>query len=91
MSQDHQFDSGIGKAIFKQFRRVKSDSILGLVARILETDEFVAVVNDDNQCVGVISHLDLLSFASSSKKGGTVSNGAAYNQHAKQTTLEKGN
>lgn len=78
VSQDYQFDSGIGKAIFKQFQRVKSDTILGLVARILETDEFVAVVNDDNQCVGVVTHLDLLNFASSSKKAGAIGNGAVH-------------
>lgn len=78
VSQDYQFDSQIRKAVFKQFQRVKTDAILGLVARILETDEFVAVVNEANQFVGVITHLDLLNFASSSKKAGLIGNGTVH-------------
>lgn len=77
VSQNHQFGSSIEKAVFKQFQRVKNDTILGLVARILETDEFVAVVDDANRCIGVITHLDLLSFAASDKKHAAGVNGTS--------------
>lgn len=79
VSQNHQFNGSIEKAVFKQFQRVRSDAILGLVARILETDEFVAVVDDVNRCIGVISHLDLLNFAASDKKHAASLNGSAIN------------
>lgn len=77
VSQNHQFNSGIEKAVFKQFRRVSSDTILGLVARILEIDEFVAVVDDADRCIGVITHLDLLTFAASDKKHAASVNGSS--------------
>lgn len=64
VSQNHQFNSGIEKVVFRQYRRVNPSTELGLVARILEIDDFVAVVNGSNHCIGVITHMDLLNFAS---------------------------
>lgn len=63
VSQNYQLSDSIGRAVFKQFRVVTKDTVLGLVSRILETDEFVAVVDEapDRQ-VSVITHLDLLDF-----------------------------
>lgn len=63
MSQNYQLSSPIAKVVFKQFRKVENNTVLGLASRILEMDEFVAVVDDANKCIGVISHLDLLNFA----------------------------
>lgn len=74
VSQNYQLADPISKAIFKQFRRVKNDTVLGLVSRILETDEFVAVVDEADRPVGVITHLQLLDFVANGTK---PSNGAA--------------
>lgn len=69
VSQNHQLSSGIEKVIFKQFQRVKASTILGLAGRILEIDDFVAVVDDSNHCIGVITHMDVLNYASHPKLG----------------------
>jgi len=63
VSQNYQLSSPIAKIVFKQIRKVTNETVLGLVSRILETDEFVAVVDNANKCIAVISHLDLLDFA----------------------------
>lgn len=62
VSQNYQLNIAIGKAAFTKFRRVKKDTILGLVSRILEIDEFVAIMDEADRCIGIISHLDLLHF-----------------------------
>lgn len=64
VSQNLQLDQPIEKALFKQFHKVTSDTVLGFVARILETDEFVAVVDSQYHCTAIITHLDLLHFIS---------------------------
>lgn len=76
VSQNYPLSDSIEKAIFKQFQRVKNDTVLGLVARILEVDEFVAVVDDANRCVGSITHSDLLQFIAKGTSANGVSNGA---------------
>lgn len=68
VSQNYNLNDPIDKAIFKQFRRVTEHTILGLVSRILETDEFVAVVNASGRSIGVITHMHLLEFISNGKK-----------------------
>lgn len=79
VSQNHQLSEPIAKAIFKQFQRVKEDAILGLVSRILETDDFVALVDESNRPVGVITHIQLLNFiANNSKAKTSVINGTAH-------------
>lgn len=65
VSQNCKFNQSIDKVIFKQFHSVKEETTLGFVARILETDEFVAVLDGANHCIGVITHLDLLHFIAS--------------------------
>lgn len=80
VSQNYKLSDPITKAIFKQFRRVKRDTVLGLVSRILETDEFVAVEDDSDRPIGVITHLELLNFVATDSTGKeavvkTVSNG----------------
>lgn len=88
VSQNYQLADPVNKAIFKQFRRVTKDTDLGLVSRILETDEFVAVVDEADQPVGVLTHLQLLNFIANEPKTTngvangttkTVSNGAHAN------------
>lgn len=73
VSQNYSLSAPVERAIFKQFQRVTKDAKLGLVSRILETDEFVAVVDDTNRCVSIVTHLDLLSFAAKDTK---ATNGA---------------
>lgn len=69
VSQNVKLHQSIKKVIFKQFRKVTETSSLGFVARVLETDEFVAIVGNGNYCTGVITHSDLLNFiAENSKK-----------------------
>lgn len=66
VSQNYQLDKSIENAMYQQFYRVKKDTALGLISRILETEEFVGVVDDSNHITGVINHLDLLNFISKS-------------------------
>lgn len=55
------------------FRRITKDTVLGLVSRILEIDEFVAVVDENDRLVSIITHFDLLSFvADDSKAANTI-------------------
>lgn len=78
VSQNYQLSDPITKVIFKQFQRVKKNTILGLVSRILETDDFVAVVDEANQPAGVITHIQLLNFiANNAKSTPNVANGTA--------------
>lgn len=74
VSQNYQLTEPIDKITFKQFRRVTADTDLGLVSRILEIDEFVAVVNGDGRYVGVITHMQLLDFISGATKSTHVKN-----------------
>lgn len=73
VSQNYHLGDSIEKALFKQFRRVSRDTVLGLVARILETDEFVVVVDDADRPLSTITHFDLLNFvANGSNDANTV-------------------
>lgn len=77
VSQNLNLSDPVEKVVFKQFQKVKNDTKLGLVARILETDEFVAAVDTSDHCVGFITHLDLLSFiAKGPTANGNVTNGS---------------
>lgn len=68
VSQNFKLTDPIDKALFKQFRRVTRDTVLGLVSRILEIDEFVAVVDDADRPVGIVTHLDWLTFVADDSK-----------------------
>lgn len=69
VSMNLQLSSPVETAIFKQFRKVNSDTLLGLVSRILEVDAF-AIVGETNE---VITRMDLLGFLA---KGKTATNGS---------------
>lgn len=71
MRQNVQLNDPIGKAIFKKFERVTENTVLGLVARILEIDEFVGVVDETDRLIGAITHIQLLDFIAS----GAIVNG----------------
>lgn len=62
VSQNYRLDDSIEHVIFHKFNSVKDDTNLGLVARILEIDDLVAVVDGENRLTGVINHLQLLEF-----------------------------
>lgn len=64
VSQNFQLDQPVEKALYKQFHKVTSDTDLGFVSRILETDEFIAVVDSQFHCTAIITHRDLLHFIS---------------------------
>lgn len=68
VSQNFNINDAVEKVVFKQFHKVKNNDKLGLVARILETDEFVAVVDASDHCIGSITHFDLLRFISKGSK-----------------------
>lgn len=59
--------STVESALFKQFRKVPSNTHLGLVSRILEVDDFV-VVEDP---LSVVTRVDVLNFV----KRGPATNG----------------
>lgn len=90
MTQNYQLGSSIEKALFKQFRRVTLETVLGLVSRILETDEFVVVVDEVDHPISIITHLDLLEFVANDshavnaalKMNGSISNGTTNGDHA---------
>lgn len=65
VSQNYQLDDPIEDVVLKKFQRVTKNNVLGLVSRILEIEEFVAVV-DELELVGVITHIQLLNFIASS-------------------------
>lgn len=67
VSQNVGLHQSIGTVIFKEFRSVTETSTLGLVARILEIDDFVAVLDNKNHCTGVITHFNLLNFIATKK------------------------
>lgn len=73
VSQGFQLNEIVEKAMFKKFHKVTSDTSLGFVSRLLETDEFVVVVDREYHCTGIITHLNLLSFIS--KGAGNLKNG----------------
>lgn len=80
VSQNYKLTDPIDKAIFKQFRRVTENTALGLVSRILEIDDFVAVINTTGCPIGVITHMQLLDFIANGKKpceGKNVTNGVS--------------
>lgn len=88
VSQNYQLAEPIDKALFKQFRRVSKDAVLGLVSRILETDEFLVVVDEADRPISTVTHLDWLNFISDDTKAAntvgapvakTVSNGSVAN------------
>lgn len=73
VSQNYKLADPIDKALFKQFRRVAKDAVLGLVSRILETDEFVVIVDETDRPISTVTHLDWLNFiADDSKAAKTV-------------------
>ncbi|KAJ6637068.1 Cystathionine beta-synthase [Pseudolycoriella hygida] len=59
--------SKVKSALFKQFRKVPSNTILGLVSRILEIDDFLVV----EEPLSVVTRLDVLEFV---KNGETTKN-----------------
>lgn len=78
VSQNLQLHEVVEKSLSKQFRRVTSNTSLGLVSRILEKDDFVAYVDDAGQCNGLITKLDFLTFVSEGQehlKNGKYQNG----------------
>lgn len=77
VSQNLKLHESIRKAIFKAFRSVTETSTLGLVARILEIDEFVAVLDNANHCTGVITQFNLLNFIAANNKK-VIVNGTEY-------------
>lgn len=68
VSQNYKLTDSIDKIIFKQYRCVNEDTIMGLASRILEIDEFLAVKNISGGLVGIITHMQLLDFISSGMK-----------------------
>lgn len=60
--QNTQLDSPVENATSKKFKRVTKHAILGLVARILETDEFVAVEDENGHLIGAVTHVHMLNF-----------------------------
>lgn len=64
VSQNYQLEDTVEHAVFQKFYRVKEDSILGLVSKLLESEGFVAVVDGSDHVIGVINHLKLLNFIS---------------------------
>lgn len=60
--------STVESALYKQYRKVPSDTILGLVSRILEMDDFVVV----EEPLSVVTRLDVLNFV----KCGKATNGS---------------
>jgi len=64
---DLPLTSTVEYALYKQFRTVPSNTILGLVSRILEVDDFVVV----DEPLSIVTRLDVLKFV----KRGKTTNG----------------
>lgn len=66
VKQNYQVDEPVENVVFKKFERVTRNTVLGLVSRILEIEEFVAVIDEDSaRLTGVITHIQLLNFVAS--------------------------
>lgn len=55
--------STVESALFKQFRKVPANTILGLVSRILEIDDFVVV----EEPLSIVTRIEVLDFVKSGK------------------------
>lgn len=75
VSQNFKLTEPVDKVLFKQFQKVRNDTVLGLIGRILEKDDFVAVLNETGHCKGVINKLDFLTFVAKGKSVESVQNG----------------
>lgn len=64
---NYPLTSSVEGALFKQYRKVPSNTILGLVSRILEIDDFLVV----EEPLSVVTRLDVLKFI----QGGKTTNG----------------
>lgn len=84
VAQNLKLTEPVEKALFKKFHKVRNDSVLGLVGRILEKEDFVAVLHDNGQCKSIITKLDFLTFVSKGK------NDKTQNGH-KNHTSQNGN
>lgn len=62
--------STVESALYKQFRKIPSNTILGLVSRILEVDDFVVV----EEPLSIVTRLDVLNFV----KRGKATNGVHH-------------
>lgn len=60
--------STVESALYKQFRKVPSNTTLGLVSRILEIDDFLVV----EEPLSIVTRMDVLNFV----KSGKTTNGA---------------
>lgn len=60
--------SSVESALYKQFRKVPSNTNLGLVSRILEIDDFLVV----EEPLSIVTRMDVLNFV----KSGKTTNGA---------------
>lgn len=65
VSQNYQLNDSIEKIISNKFYRVTKETNLGLVSRILEIEEFIAVIDETDHPIGVITHIQLLNFIAS--------------------------
>jgi len=54
----------VEKCLFRQFKQVKTSTTLGELSVVFYLHSFAVVTNDDEQVVGVVSRIDLLSFLS---------------------------
>lgn len=77
VSYNLQLTSTAESALFKQFRKVPANTILGLVSRILEIDEFVVV----EEPLSIVTRMDVLEFVKKAKPANGESNGAANGSH----------
>lgn len=54
------------KVMIKQFTKVATSTTLGKLSRILETEPFVIVLNNDNTLFGIIKQSDIFNFITKS-------------------------
>ena len=57
-----KLDEPVTRVLFKLFRKVTKDTILGLASRILEKDPFLVVVNEDESPETVVTQNDFLGY-----------------------------
>ncbi|XP_059478512.1 cystathionine beta-synthase [Neocloeon triangulifer] len=56
----------VASILYRQFRKIKADTILGRVSHILEKDPFALVVDDKDVIIAIVSPVDVLSYITSS-------------------------
>lgn len=71
INKNFQLNEIVEKAMTKKYYKVTNNDSLGFCSRVLETEEFIVVIDDEHHCIGIITHCDLFGFILKRNEGDT--------------------